>query len=52
MVSSIHQRRSEEIKRVHVALTNGVNPLSREEAHLVETCCRKLGMNYPERHSK
>ncbi len=36
MSSSVYQKRNEEIKRVHTALTNWVNPLSSEEAHFVE----------------
>jgi hypothetical protein len=46
---SIYQKRKEEVKRVHEALTNGVNPLSKEEADFVELCCRILGIEYKDK---
>jgi hypothetical protein len=52
MASSICQKRKEVIKRVHAALTNGVNPLSREEAYFMETCCCILGKSTRIRHSR
>jgi hypothetical protein len=51
MARFIYQRRKEEIKRVYTALTNGVNPLSSEDADIVETCYRILGIECQVRHS-
>jgi hypothetical protein len=36
MSSSIFQRKKEKTRRVHPALTDGMNPLPSEEAHFVE----------------
>ncbi len=49
MSSSIYQMRKEEIQRVHAALTERENPLSKEEAHFADMCCHKLGIEYQDK---